>query len=176
MPKGKMMSPQMLEDEEDDATVVQSRPSKPKFKLGLGGMGKDGKPSMVPNLDFSNLKHVKENDWYAQCKKLEEVISKLRARVATYEEEKEEIVSSNQAQEKLLRQLQRQIVNLRDQNDRLLDENKKLLDQIRQAPSEKQAEESEGQAEIMEILNNKTSGTHSSGRENEDEEGKGRNS
>lgn len=95
------MNPQMLEEEDDEATVVKS--SKPKFALGLGGLGKDGKPSKVPNLDFSNLKHVKENDWYAQCKKLEEVISKLRARVAAHEAEKEEIVQSNQAQEKLLR-------------------------------------------------------------------------
>ena len=35
----------------------------------------------LPSLDFSNLKHIKENDWYGQCKKLEEVISNLRGRV-----------------------------------------------------------------------------------------------
>ena len=73
----------------------KSSANKLKFSLGFGGLQKDGKPSMVPNLDFSNLKHVKENDWYAQCKKLEEVISKLRDRVAAHEEEKEEIVQSN---------------------------------------------------------------------------------
>ena len=66
MPKGKTMNPQMLEEEDEEATATtKSGSSKPKFSLGLGGLGKDGKPSKVPNLDFSNLKHVKENDWYA---------------------------------------------------------------------------------------------------------------
>lgn len=107
-PKGKTMDPQMLDDEEDDGAGPKAAPaSKPKFSLALGGLQVGGKPSKVPNLDFSNLKHVKENDWYAQCKKLEDVIAKLRSRVDAYEAEKSDIVSNNQAQEKLLRQLQR---------------------------------------------------------------------
>lgn len=53
----------MLEEEDDEAVFVKP-PTKPKFSLAIGGLSKDGK-SKVPNLDFSNLKHVKENDWYA---------------------------------------------------------------------------------------------------------------
>lgn len=35
-----------------------------------------GKPKMVPGLDFSQLKHVKEfKDWYAYSKKLEDAVT-----------------------------------------------------------------------------------------------------
>lgn len=112
-----VVNPDLLDDDDDEILVpaIAANPAppkpassgKPKFSLALGGAGGGAKPSKVPNLDFSNLKHVKENDWYAQCKKLEDVIAKLRARVSTYEEEKSELVQNNQAQEKLLRQLQR---------------------------------------------------------------------
>lgn len=116
-PKETNVHPDLLDDDDDEMLVpavvinpIQPKPAssgKPKFSLALGGVGGGAKPSAVPNLDFSNLKHVKENDWYAQSRKLEEVIAKLRARVSTYEEEKSELVQNNQAQEKLLRQLQR---------------------------------------------------------------------
>ncbi|MFN9901250.1 MAG: hypothetical protein ACK55Z_21205 [bacterium] len=46
----------------------------------------------MPSLDFSNLKHVKESDWYAQCKKLEEVIAMLRLKVKKLEEELTDII------------------------------------------------------------------------------------
>jgi septal ring factor EnvC (AmiA/AmiB activator) len=136
----------MLDEEDDDgAPAKPSLPvGKPKFSLALGGLGAGGKPAKVPGLDFSNLKHVKENDWYAQCKKLEDVIAKLRARVDTYEAEKSDIVSNNQAQEKLLRQLQRQIVNLRDSNERLLSKNKELLDKVQDFERKEKHEELKG--------------------------------
>jgi len=40
----------------------------------LGGSAGLGGDSKVPSLDFSNLKHIKDNDWYAYSKKLEDVI------------------------------------------------------------------------------------------------------
>jgi hypothetical protein len=37
-----------------------------------------GKPKMVPGLDFSQLKHVREfKDWYAYSKKLEDAVTQL---------------------------------------------------------------------------------------------------
>jgi hypothetical protein len=48
---------------------------KPKFSLALGAISEK---LGVPSLDFSRLKHVRENDWYAYSKKLEEVIVGLR--------------------------------------------------------------------------------------------------
>ena len=51
---------------------IQEPSQKPKFSLALGGSS--GGDSKVPSLDFSNLKHVKDNDWYAYSKKLEDVI------------------------------------------------------------------------------------------------------
>ena len=53
------------EDEDEGAGQRGAAAGKPKFSLALGGLQVGGKPSKVPNLDFSNLKHVKENDWYA---------------------------------------------------------------------------------------------------------------
>ena len=56
----------MLDDDDEEGAPPKGGPvSKPKFSLALGGLGAGGKPSKVPGLDFSNLKHVKENDWYA---------------------------------------------------------------------------------------------------------------
>lgn len=46
----------------------------PKFKMG------------VPKLDFSNMKQVKEADWYTQCQKLEQVITFLREKITKLEE------------------------------------------------------------------------------------------
>ena len=48
---------------------------KSQFSLALGGGSSD---KNVPSLDFSRLKHVRENDWYAYSKKLEEIIEGLR--------------------------------------------------------------------------------------------------
>lgn len=56
----------------------------PPFDLSLNNK----RPPGLPALDFSNLKHVREADWYAQCKKLEdEIIPNLRAKVEKCEEE-----------------------------------------------------------------------------------------
>jgi len=41
------------------------------------------------------LKHVKESDYYAQCKKLEEVIIGLRKKVQTLEAKLEESIIRN---------------------------------------------------------------------------------
>lgn len=46
-----------------------------------------GGDSKVPSLDFSNLKHIKDNDWYAYSKKLEDVIQVLRDKVTLLEKE-----------------------------------------------------------------------------------------
>ena len=96
-PKGPTLDLKMLDDDDEpEGAAPRGAPvGPPKLSLALGGGQAGGKPSKVPGLDFSNLKHVKENDWYAQCKKLEEVIAKLRARVDAYESEKSEIVSNN---------------------------------------------------------------------------------
>jgi hypothetical protein len=48
------------------------------FSLALGGGSTD---KNVPSLDFSRLKHVRENDWYAYSKKLEEIIEGLRIQI-----------------------------------------------------------------------------------------------
>jgi hypothetical protein len=55
--------------------------------LNLGGQSSLNNDSKVPSLDFSNLKHIKENDWYAYSKKLEEVIDVLRNKVAELEKQ-----------------------------------------------------------------------------------------
>ena len=62
-PKAQPIDPKLLEEEDDEA-VFKKPAVKPKFSFAIGGLSQDGK-SKVPNLDFSNLKHVKENDWYA---------------------------------------------------------------------------------------------------------------
>ena len=49
----------------------------------------------LPSLDFSSLKHVKESDYYAQCKKLEEVITGLRGKVQNLEGKLEECILRN---------------------------------------------------------------------------------
>jgi hypothetical protein len=53
---------------------IQEPSQKPKFSLALGSSAGVGGDSKVPSLDFSNLKHIKDNDWYAYSKKLEDVI------------------------------------------------------------------------------------------------------
>ena len=78
-----------LSDPEDviqEMQKIQPKPGIPKIGLSLGGGGN----SAIPSLDFSNLKHVKETDWYAQSKKLESVISKLRQQVDGLEQELED--------------------------------------------------------------------------------------
>ena len=58
--------------------------NKPVFDLS----SLNKRPPGLPALDFSNLKHVREADWYTQCKKLEdEIIPNLRAKVEKCEEE-----------------------------------------------------------------------------------------
>ncbi len=62
-----------------------------KLQLNLAA----GQKLALPSLDFSNLKHVKESDYYAQCKKLEEVIIGLRKKVQTLEAKLEESIIRN---------------------------------------------------------------------------------
>jgi hypothetical protein len=63
----------------EPAPIIES---KPKFNLNLGG---SNDKSGVPSLDFSRLKHVRENDWYAYSKKLEEIIEGLRNKIEMLE-------------------------------------------------------------------------------------------
>ena len=65
--------------------VIEEKP-KPKFSLNLGGGGSaTGEGAGVPSLDFSRLKHIRENDWYSYSKKLEEIIEGLRIKSESLE-------------------------------------------------------------------------------------------
>ena len=79
---------------------------KSPFSLALGGGSSD---KNVPSLDFSRLKHVRENDWYAYSKKLEEIIEGLRIQIEQLQNQIEVKAESLNIAEKGIKELTKQI-------------------------------------------------------------------
>lgn len=128
--------------------------NKKKPVFDLSSLNK--RPPGLPALDFSNLKHVREADWYTQCKKLEdEIIPNLRAKVEQSEEEIDILQMRNQELSQKLMVIGESNIKLRTQlnqiNDIKKNEEIQMQDKILQliesdqesAPEEVEEDESE---------------------------------